>query len=114
MQGSQADTTYQSTNTHAGPPASGSTPDVTSLLLQVRSRLIRLDDFVREQQRVRDYYSTAEVAELLGKAEFTVREWCRRGRVRAEKKQSGRGKYQCWVIPDAELKRIQKEGLLPA
>jgi hypothetical protein len=68
---------------------------------------------VAERQRVRDYYSTAEVAEILGKAEFTVREWCRLGRVRAEKKQSGRGKHPFWVISDAELKRIQKEGLLP-
>lgn len=103
----------------AGTPASGVAPDdgpahePLTLLLQLRARLIRVEELVRDQRRAREFYSTAEVAEILGKAEFTVREWCRRGRVRAEKKQSGRGKYPCWVISDAELKRIQKEGLLP-
>ncbi len=62
---------------------------------------------------VKDYYTTAEAAKILGKAEFTVREWCRNGRVRAEKKGSGRGKYQSWVVSHAELRRIQRDGLLP-
>jgi hypothetical protein len=66
------------------------------------------------QRTVKDFYSTEEAAALLGKAEFTVREWCRLGRVHAEKKGSGRGKYQSWVIAHAEVSRIQREGLLPA
>jgi hypothetical protein len=44
-----------------------------------------------ERQTVKDYYSTAEFAGLVGKAEFTVREWARLGRIRAEKRKSGRG-----------------------
>ncbi|NLX98249.1 MAG: helix-turn-helix domain-containing protein [Rhodopirellula sp.] len=64
-------------------------------------------------RRVKDYCSTDEVAELLGKAKFTVREWARRGRIKAEKRRSGRGKYQSWVISHDELNRIQREGLLP-
>lgn len=64
-------------------------------------------------RRVKDYYSTDEVAELLGKAEFTVREWARRGRIKAEKRRSGRGKYPSWVISHEELNRIQREGLFP-
>jgi transposase len=71
-----------------------------------------LDRLVRQGQ-VKDWYSTEEVAQILGKAEFTVREWARLGRIRAEKKHSGRGKFQSWVIAHAELLRIQKEGLLP-
>ncbi len=66
-----------------------------------------------EKQTVKDWYSTEEVAKFLGKAEFTVREWCRLGRVRAAKKGSGRGKFQAWVVAHAELQRIQREGLLP-
>ena len=49
---------------------------------------------LRSQQTIRDWYSTNEVAKLLGKAEFTVREWCRLGRVRAEKRGSGRGAFK--------------------
>ncbi|MCY2987266.1 MAG: helix-turn-helix domain-containing protein [Planctomycetota bacterium] len=62
---------------------------------------------------VKNYYSTDEVAELLGKAEFTVPEWARRGPIKAEKRRSGRGKYQWWVISHQGLNRIQREGLLP-
>lgn len=39
-----------------------------------------------EQKQTKEFYATAEVAELLGRAEFTVREWCRLGRVLAEKR----------------------------
>ena len=67
-----------------------------------------------QQRTVKEWYSTAEVAKLLGKAEFTVREWCRNGRVRGQKQGSGRGKHQAWVIAHEEVLRIQKEGLLPA
>ena len=66
-----------------------------------------------EQRTIKEWYSTAEVAILLGKAEFTVREWCRLGRVHAEKKKSGRGVAGEWIVSHAELTRIRNEGLLP-
>ncbi len=67
-----------------------------------------------ERQQVREWYSVEEFARIVGRAEFTCREWCRHGRIKAEKKDSGRGAYTSWVIPHAELLRFQKEGLLPA
>jgi hypothetical protein len=84
-----------------------------ALLLQRLERIEATLAVLVERQVVREWYSTEEVAKLLGKAEFTVREWCRLGRVRAEKKGSGRGKYQSWVVSREELQRIQREGLLP-
>lgn len=78
-------------------------------------RLERIEAVVTEllkQRTVKDYYDIDEVAELLGKAPFTVREWARLGRIRAEKKGSGRGKFQSWVVSHGELLRIRKEGLL--
>jgi hypothetical protein len=66
-----------------------------------------------QQRTVKDWYDTSEVAALLGKSEFTVREWCRLGRVVARKKQSGRGAFPAWTISREELQRIQREGLLP-
>jgi hypothetical protein len=68
---------------------------------QVLERLDRVEATLAElvrQRTVKDFYSTDQVAQILGKAEFTVREWCRHGRVHAEKKGSGRGKYQAWVL----------------
>jgi hypothetical protein len=66
-----------------------------------------------ERQQVRDWYATDEVARLLHKAEFTVREWCRLGRIRAEKRLSGRGAIPAWCVSHEELLRYQREGLLP-
>jgi hypothetical protein len=66
-----------------------------------------------EQRSEKEWYSTAEAARVLGKAEFTVREWCRNGRVHADKRKCGRGKSQEWIISRAELERVKNEGLLP-
>ena len=65
------------------------------------------------QRTVKEYYTTSEVANILGKAEFTVREWCRLGRVAAEKRRCGRGRTKEWIISHEELIRIQNEGLFP-
>ena len=88
-------------------------PDGLALLLQRLDRIEAALATLVQREAVKDWYSTDEVAQLLGKAEFTVREWCRLGRVRAAKKGSGRGKYQSWVVSHDELLRIQREGLLP-
>ena len=66
-----------------------------------------------ERQTVREWYTTEEFARLVSKAEFTVREWCRLGRIHAEKRRSGRGAFSAWVISHQELLRFQREGLLP-
>ena len=65
------------------------------------------------RQTVKDWYSVDEFAQLLGKAEFTVREWCRLGRIKAEKRLSGRGAFPAWCISHQELLRYQREGLIP-
>jgi len=66
-----------------------------------------------ERQQVREWHTTDQVAQLLGKAEFTVREWCRLGRLKAEKAMSGRGAFPAWRIGHDEILRYQREGLLP-
>ena len=83
------------------------------LMLQRLERIESALAVLVEQRTVKDWYSTDEVAKLLGRAEFTVREWARLGRIHAEKRHSGRGKYCAWVISHVELQRIQREGLLP-
>ena len=59
------------------------------------------------------WYSVEEFAVLVGKAPFTVRQWCRLGRILARKKASGRGAHASWSISHEEVERFQKEGLLP-
>jgi transposase len=79
-------------------------------------RLERIENLLTmlvERQQVREWYSTEQAARLLEKSEFTVREWCRLGRLKAEKRMSGRGKHPAWVISHAALLQYQREGLLP-
>lgn len=66
-----------------------------------------------ERQQVREWYTTEQLAEILGKSEFTVREYCRLGRLKAEKQMSGRGAYASWIVSHAEFLRFQREGLRP-
>jgi hypothetical protein len=86
-------------------------------LQQLFERLDRIEAalaVLTERQVAKDYYEIEEFARLVGKAPFTCREWARHGRVRAEKRMSGRGAHPQWVISHAELLRYQREGLLQA
>jgi hypothetical protein len=65
-----------------------------------------------ERQKVKDFYEIEEFARLVERDRFTVREWARHGRIRAEKKLSGRGAHARWVVSHDELLRYQREGLL--
>lgn len=66
-----------------------------------------------ERQTFKDYYSTDEFAKLVNRSEFTVREYCRLGRLKAEKRSSGRGAHPAWAISHEELLRFQRQGLIP-
>ena len=90
-----------------------SNTEIIARLDRLDERMAELRDLLVNQRAMRDYYTPEEAAKILGKAPFTVREWCRCGRVRAQKRGSGRGKYQGWVISHEELMRFQREGLLP-
>ena len=84
--------------------------------MRLRERLERIESLLAllvERQQTKEHYSTDEFARLVNKAEFTVREWCRLGRIHAEKRRSGRGAFPAWVISHDELTRYQRDGLLP-
>ena len=83
--------------------------------LDLAERLERIETLLQsllKERTIKEWYTTAEVAKLLSKAEFTVREWCRLGRVGAQKKKCGRGVASEWIISHEELVRVQNQGLL--
>jgi hypothetical protein len=83
----------------------------------VAERLQRIEQMLElliQQRTIKEWYTTAEIAKILGKAEFTVREWCRLKRIHATKKECGRGVSSEWIISHEELVRIQNHGLLPS
>jgi hypothetical protein len=84
--------------------------------LELDERLVRIERMLSvlvDRQTVKDFYEIDEFAKLAGKAPFTCREWARLGRIRAEKRRSGRGPFPAWVISHSEWMRYQREGLLP-
>jgi DNA-directed RNA polymerase specialized sigma24 family protein len=83
--------------------------DLRTLLDRIETKL----DQIINRHQIQDYYSTSDIAEILKRSEFTVRQWCRLRRVHAEKRLCGRGRSQEWMISHSELQRIQSEGLLP-
>jgi len=81
----------------------------------MKDRLDRIESMLQQligRQTVKDFYTPEEFARLIGREAFTVREYCRLGRIRAQKKASGRGKHAAWAISHEELQRYQREGLL--
>lgn len=83
---------------------------------ELLERLQRIENAIAsliEQRQVQDWYDTKTVAAILGRSSYSVREWCRLGRVYAEKRSCGRGNTKEWMISHEELMRIKSEGLLP-
>jgi len=62
---------------------------------------------------VKSWYTVEEFATLVGRSNFTCREWCRLGRIHAEKSMTQSGATTTWTISQEEYLRYQREGLLP-
>ena len=88
-------------------------PELETRISGMESMLAEIHQMLSDRQVEKDWYTVREVAEILKRSEFTVREWCRLGRVFAEKRACGRGHSKEWIIAAEELVRIQNEGLLP-
>jgi hypothetical protein len=72
------------------------------------------DDFVQWlAPHLKNHYSVDEFAQQVNRRPFTVREWCRLGRINAGKSMTHSGAATLWVISRAELERFRREGLLP-
>jgi hypothetical protein len=97
----------------------GEKPTIDERLDRIESSLSSLDRIesllasLVEQKTVKEWYSVDEVASRMGKAAYTVREWCRHDRILAQKRSYKRGKSAEWMISHEELLRVQNQGLLP-
>ena len=78
----------------------------------ILDRLDRIEDAIGRllhQKAGKEWHTTAEVAEIVGKSDYTVREYCRKGQIKAEKAPNGRG----WLVSHIELERLRNYGPLP-
>jgi hypothetical protein len=67
--------------------------------------------FLRSRENT--HYTIEGFGGLVSKKPFTIREWCRLGRINAERIDERAGPHARWRISHAEYLRYQKEGLLP-
>ncbi|MCY2987534.1 MAG: helix-turn-helix domain-containing protein [Planctomycetota bacterium] len=88
--------------------------DIVHTLRIIDSRLVVLErtvneihDVVQGQRFEKEWYTTTELAEILGKSQFTIQErWCNDGRIECEKDPTtGR-----WRIPGHEVHRLRAGG----
>ncbi len=86
---------------------------VETELLDRLTRIEELMNTLAGRQMVKDFYTVEEVAKLMNRSAYCVREWCRGRRVHATKAASGRGRSCEWRLSHAELQRLRNEGLLP-
>lgn len=86
--------------------------ELKSELGRLQAAIVDMRDLLLNQKTVKESYDTKEVAEILDRKPYTVREWCRLKRVNAFKAMCGRGCEEEWRITHQELVRIQNEGLL--
>ncbi len=71
------------------------------------SEIATLKQLLNDSDSLKDWYSTADVAELMNVSQYTVQErWCNCGRIRCEKDpESGK-----WRIPGTEFERLRRGG----
>lgn len=83
--------------------------------IQIFQRLDRIENMLGtlvDRATIKEFYEIEEFARLVGREPFTCREWARLGRIKAEKKASGRGPHARWAVSHDEFLRYQRCGLL--
>jgi excisionase family DNA binding protein len=87
-------------------------PGLEARLSGIEILLAQILEFLAAPKVPRERYTVEEVAEMLDKSPYTVREWCREGRINATKRPERRGGAELWNISAAEVARYKDEGLM--
>lgn len=77
------------------------------------ARLTAMLEDMRDRKPTKEFYGVAEVAEIVGRSPYQIREWCKSGRIKAQKRACGHGPHKEWAIPHDELTSYQSLGLRP-
>jgi hypothetical protein len=94
-------------------PSRGLVEALAGLFARLEGKVDALLAVVEKQRRIKDWYTTAEVAEEIQKSDFTVREYCRLGQCKAQKSKGYRGGKKQWMISHEEKLRLENEGPAP-
>jgi hypothetical protein len=85
---------------------------IENLLVDILAVATVVRDRTNSQTHTKEWYTPAEVADILGKRPYTVREWCRLQRINARKRPAGRGEADEWEVSADEIERYRNHGLL--
>ena len=88
-------------------------PGLEARLSGIETMLAQIHESLAAPKVPREWYTVEEVAATLNKTPYTVREWCREGRIHATKRPEKRGGSELWNVSAAEVARYKDEGLLP-
>lgn len=88
-------------------------PGIEAQLAEMRTMLVQIHEMLAQPRETRECYTVDEVAAMLGRTAYSVREWCRLGRINAMKRSERRGGAELWSISASEVTRYKDEGLLP-
>ena len=94
-------------------PSNGDLSVLIEKVDRIESLIAALAEQLPAASTAKEYYSTSEFAERVGRAEYTCRQWCLNERITAIKAAAGRGRFGEWLIAHDELERYLNEGLLP-
>jgi len=86
------------------------THEVVNRIRELEKTVSPIWQHYEHETPAKDWHTIAEMAEILGKAEFTVREWCRRGRVCASKQAWSRRNSHEWIVSREEVDHIAMRG----
>ncbi len=89
-------------------------PSFDARLCAIEALLAQIMGLLSGPKAARQWYTVEEVAALVDKRPYTVREWCRHGRINAMKRTEKRGGAELWSISADEVERYMNEGLMPA
>jgi hypothetical protein len=88
-------------------------PGLMAHLTALNTKMDQIFDKLTGPREDRSCYTVEETAEKIGRRPYTVREWCRSGRINATKRVERRGGAELWSVSAAELTRYRNEGLFP-